>query len=275
MGRGHSVLKQNPRFILIDCLLMMKKPKFNFGFGIFTIILILINITVFLVTAGYIETDMIPAKGCVEYDSLKYSCYKNQAGAGYFLCPNDIDTGEIKDPIAECRYITEICCVENTSGIMQEYALMPIRVSEKPYVLLTSIFLHSNKAHLIGNMIFLFILGCILESSVGSRKFLLIYFLSGIFAGIFIIFASSLGFMDPGTLVAGSSGAIFGVLTALIIMRPLQMIILFGIVYFVVNLGFIILEVSGEGVSDIAHIGGAFGGIISGLWLKQNKKDNY
>jgi len=114
----------------------MKKPEFNFGLGMCTVILVSINITIFLITAGYIETDVIPTGGCIKYDSDTYSCYVNQAGSGYFLCSNEINPEEIKDPMEECKYITKICCVGNTSGIMQGYALMPIRVSSKPHTLL-------------------------------------------------------------------------------------------------------------------------------------------
>jgi len=118
-------------------------------------------------------------------------------------------------------------------------------------------------------MIFLFILGCILESSIGSRNFLLIYFLSGVFAGIFTIIAASFGIIESTALIAGSSGAIFGVLAATITIRPILMIILFAALYFVVKIGFIILDIGGEDISQIVHIGGAFSGLILGLLMRK------
>lgn len=77
--------------------------------------------------------------------------------------------------------------------------------------LLTSMFFHFDFAHLGYNMVFLLIFGSRCEGILGSERFLLIYFASGL--------ASSLSvFLYPeGSNLAGASGAIFGVLGSVLV----------------------------------------------------------
>ena len=82
---------------------------------------------------------------------------------------------------------------------------------------LSAIFLHGGLSHIVYNMFALILFGLILEKLIGSRKFLLIFLLSGIVANIIGVFfyTSSLG----------ASGAIMGIIGALTIRKPLMVVV--------------------------------------------------
>ena len=82
------------------------------------------------------------------------------------------------------------------------------------YRLLTSMFLHANSTHLVNNMLILFLIGSRLEKVVGKVRVLLVYFLSGILAGMV-----SMGYnmwQDRLVMAVGASGAVFGLVGALV-----------------------------------------------------------
>ncbi len=83
------------------------------------------------------------------------------------------------------------------------------------YRLLTAMFIHFGFDHLLSNMICLFVLGPEVEKIYGKIRYLLIYLISGIGAGV----VSSLYYMNEGKLVysAGASGAIYGIIGAMLV----------------------------------------------------------
>jgi membrane associated rhomboid family serine protease len=82
--------------------------------------------------------------------------------------------------------------------------------------LLTSIFLHGGRMHLIGNMLFLWVFGDNIEARIWSVRFFLFYLLGGIVAGLV-----HAGFNPSSTIPAvGASGAIAAVLGAYLMMFP-------------------------------------------------------
>ena len=76
------------------------------------------------------------------------------------------------------------------------------------YRMVTSGFLHANLFHIGFNMLLLFMLGRLLEPSLGTPRFLLLYFAS--------LLCGSFGalLMDPNALTVGASGAVFGLFGA-------------------------------------------------------------
>ena len=80
----------------------------------------------------------------------------------------------------------------------------------------TAMFVHGGLAHLIGNMLFLWIFGDNVEDRLGHGRFLLFYVLCG-FAAAFAQVA-----LDPTSLVpmVGASGAIAGVMGAYLVLYP-------------------------------------------------------
>ena len=75
-------------------------------------------------------------------------------------------------------------------------------------------FLHASLLHLAFNMLVLYWLGTIVEHALGSWRFLLLYFVSGI-AGS----AGALVFSNPTAVTVGASGAIYGIMGALLVLE--------------------------------------------------------
>lgn len=92
----------------------------------------------------------------------------------------------------------------------------------------TYLFLHGGLWHLILNMLGLFFFGPETERTIGTRRFLALYFACGILAGLGWILISS----TPASRCLGASGAIFGVLGAfagLFPQRPVTLLVFFVI----------------------------------------------
>ena len=135
-----------------------------------------------------------------------------------------------------------------------------ITVLHQYYRLLTAGFLHDGILHIAFNMWFLYILGPMLENAIGRLNFAFVYFAS-LLAGSF----GSLLF-QPDVPTVGASGALFGVLGALIVVAYFRRISIWqsglGLIL-VINIVFSLT------VSDISiggHLGGLVGGAICG-WL--------
>jgi membrane associated rhomboid family serine protease len=135
-------------------------------------------------------------------------------------------------------------------------------------------FLHANPTHLIGNLIFLFIFGRVVERRFGFFKFLLIYFCAAITSDLI----AGLVFGQGGI---GASGAIAGLIAAAIIIAPFYLTyVVFGIPLPIVVLGWIavfadvtglIAPIPGDNVGHIAHLAGFFA--ITILVFIFNRKD--
>src|SRR3989344_8970660 len=101
--------------------------------------------------------------------------------------------------------ITGIYFIQILSPAFTEaFVLESSDIASRPWILFTSMFLHGSIVHLLSNMFALFLFGLILEKEIGTKKFLLIYAITGIFAG----YVASMFY--PSSL--GASGAIFGVM---------------------------------------------------------------
>lgn len=87
-----------------------------------------------------------------------------------------------------------------------KYGLIPAKI--KPIDFITSQFLHGSFMHLLGNMIFLFIIGFSIEIAIGRTMYILFYLLSGMAGGVFFCILN-LGSELP---MVGASGAISGLM---------------------------------------------------------------
>ena len=141
-------------------------------------------------------------------------------------------------------------------------SMIPVAVIRGGWIwqFVTYMFVHDPRSisHLLFNMFALFIFGNQVERHMGSREFLLYYFVSGILAGIF----SFLAYLFTGyfwVTLMGASGAIFAVQLAFAVFFPNSVVYLWGILPLrapVMVLGFtaleIILMITGLG-GNVAH----------------------
>jgi membrane associated rhomboid family serine protease len=124
-----------------------------------------------------------------------------------------------------------------------------VAVNDEWYRLLTSVFLHGGWLHLLFNMYVLFVLGPPLERLLGHVRFLALYLIAGIGGAV-----ASFTFSTINTVSVGASGAIFGLMGALVVAgRHLkaditQVLVLIGIN---VVIGFV-----APGIDWRAHLGG-------------------
>jgi len=111
--------------------------------------------------------------------------------------------------------------VEGTT-LLQFGAMEPTHVWAGEYWrLVTPMFLHVGWIHLAMNTYFGFGLCAAIERALGSRRFLVVYFASGAAAGCGSAFVAWL--LQDGRQSAGASGAIFGILGALLAIRYHQL----------------------------------------------------
>jgi len=85
-----------------------------------------------------------------------------------------------------------------------------------PITWFTSMCMHGDVFHLLGNMIFLALLGWIVEGKIGWWRFLIVYFVAGVSTGALIQIMMIFG---NGTAL-GASGAIFGLLAIAMVWAP-------------------------------------------------------
>jgi membrane associated rhomboid family serine protease len=127
--------------------------------------------------------------------------------------------------------------------------------------LISGAFLHENIAHIGFNMYLLYLLGLMLEPSIGSVRFAAIYLtalLAGSFGALFATAAPSLG----------ASGAVFGLMGAAVVELRARRISVMesgigGLI--LINL---VLSFSLANISVGAHIGGLVGGVLAGLAIR-------
>jgi membrane associated rhomboid family serine protease len=160
----------------------------------------------------------------------------------------------------------------------QRCALYPGTPSPFWITLFSSIFLHAGWAHILGNMVFLYVFGIHVERSMGALRYLVFYLLCGLGANALEI-AFSVGSNLPGL---GASGAISGVLAAYLLLYPgshVRTLIGFGFfffparfpawifigVWFAMQLIYGLASISAVnagGVAYSAHVGGFITGLL-------------
>lgn len=134
----------------------------------------------------------------------------------------------------------------------------------EPWRMLTAVFAHGGFIHLALNMLALWMLGQSLEPMLGRVRFLALYLISGLGGSV------AVAILDPGTATVGASGAIFGLMAALLIIgrhigaNVTGILVILGINFV---LGFFI-----GGIAWQAHLGGAIVGALVALILTRTRR---
>lgn len=128
----------------------------------------------------------------------------------------------------------------------------------QPWRLITGMFLHAGFWHIGLNMLALWMIGRILEPMLGHGRFLALYLISGVGGFVFV---SLIAFSTP---VVGASGAIFGLLGALLVIGRHIGADLTGILI-VLGINLVIGFLPGFQISWQAHVGGLLAGALVGF----------
>lgn len=135
--------------------------------------------------------------------------------------------------------------------VTEAYGMWPVGIAldGQWYRLLSAAFLHGSILHVLFNMYVLFALGPTLERVLGHARFLLLYILAALGGSV-----ASYAFSDLRTLSVGASGAIFGLMGALVVAgRRLR----YDITQVLVLLGInVVIGFLAPGVDWRAHLGG-------------------
>jgi membrane associated rhomboid family serine protease len=184
--------------------------------------------------------------------------------------------------------VTVSLIVANILVFLHEISLDPYSLHDfmnvyslRPYYfhfanVFTSMFLHANWLHVLGNMLFLWVFGDNVEDILGHGKFLVFYLLCGMAAAFTQVY------MDPLSRVpmVGASGAIAGVMGAYLVKFPRSRVEMLFFVFFIFRFdvpawgmlaywfvlqlfgGFgSITETAQGGTAFFAHVGGFVAGI--------------
>jgi len=167
-------------------------------------------------------------------------------------------------------------------------ALQPSSFLERPWTILTSMFMHSPSglSHIFVNMISLMFLGGFVEKLIGKKRFLWLYLGSGLLAGLFFVVLSRLfGVIplgeiligSPTTIAVGASGAIFGLGGLLAVLTPRLPVLVFFILpmpmwiamVFLMGVLWALSLSLGLPIGNTAHLGGLLVGLGYGFYLKK------
>jgi membrane associated rhomboid family serine protease len=152
-----------------------------------------------------------------------------------------------------------------TQGLLFNGAnFAPLSLDHEWYRTFTHMFLHGNLMHLLFNMYALVAIGSEVEAVAGTRRFLWVYFLSGLTGSI-----ASLQF-NLFTIGVGASGAIFGLFGFALVLQIIEgrrqdraiapILVNFGI-FLLIN----VLFAKALNADNAAHMGGLAGGLLMGI----------
>ena len=182
-------------------------------------------------------------------------------------------------PVTACLLVAIVACfgLELASGgstngltLLRLGANSPALIAQGEYWrLVASMFLHIGFIHLLVNGWALYPLGTLFEIWLGSGRLLLVYFAAGIAGSLASAYLSSVD------LSAGASGAIFGVMGALIafllrrrrVLNPAGRSILSQLALWAgIN---VVLGFTTTGIDNYAHLGGCATGFLLGLTFRE------
>lgn len=170
------------------------------------------------------------------------------------------------------------------AGLSFRSIYLTIDYSPQIYTIFTSMFIHAGFAHIFGNMIVFFFIGTALEERIGGKKFIIIYLLSGICGAL------AHSFTDLGSSIplVGASGAIFGIMGALVFAYPRDEVVMpiplgffmilrrvkvvYAVLLFAVLETIIVFLDVQDQTAHFAHLGGLIGGFILAAILLKGRK---
>ncbi len=276
-----------------------------------TLLLISVNILVFAFFQGQDQVREDDAfryyysSGLAELEIPRYIQYLNKTNARHLnigpvielnlneqktFYQHQLRNGHYQTALASAQIITpEDADYAHWQGLRRGFDkrlqnIFSYRYALKPYLhqplnIFSSLFLHADASHLLGNMVFLLLFGFILELSLGGGLLLLVFISCGVSANLISIAITP----NSGQWILGASGAITGLAGLYAILYGMRKIRFFYSLIFYFDYvrapAIIMLPVwllyelaynliAPNSISTITHIGGLLAGVIIGLIIK-------
>lgn len=170
------------------------------------------------------------------------------------------------------------------AGMLSHYCELSLSGLKSGYVwqLLTFQFMHANVAHLLGNSLLIFFFGRAVESTLGGRRFLMVYFASGVIGGL-VQLLYFLATSENGAVMGASAGGtgLLGAFCMLSWDEPFNLLVFYiipvamrGKTLFWISLAMVLLYMLApqSNIANAAHLGGLLAGffyvrqIFQGRW---------
>ena len=226
------------------------------------------NSTAFPGSIGYLDPSDTTTQGYLLSMLIVDGPFLQQLEAGKIINPSDPGYNEWRSQRVQFEAIL------NRSV---EFRFSQINIHPSLLTLLSAMFIHADVSHLLGNMVFLFLFGFVVEITLGRTLYLFAYLLSGLTSGLFYLA------LEPNSafLAMGASGAISGLAGMYTVLFGLRKIRFFYTLLFYFNYirapAIILLPVwlgyelfnqlfSDDNVNNISHIGGLLCGALI-AWL--------
>lgn len=151
--------------------------------------------------------------------------------------------------------------------------LIPYYFTDRPWTIITNMFIHAGFMHIIANMITLYFFGSFLARMVGNGRLVLVYFIGGIVGNFLYLLLG-----DTLSIVIGASGAVYAIAGALVVMMPKLTVRLYFFIpmpLWVVVLIFFVVFSFIPGVAWQAHFGGLAVGLIAGYFFRRRLRSYY
>ncbi len=159
------------------------------------------------------------------------------------------------------------------SGLIANLGVVPALFTERPWTVLTAMFVHIGFLHILFNMITLYFFGRAIYQLVGSNKFLLVYFVGGIVGNLLYVLLGK-----DYSIAIGASGAVYALAGALVVMMPRLPVRVYFIIpmpLWAVVLIFFVVWSFIPGVAWQAHIGGLVVGLVAGYFFRRKTRYIY
>jgi rhomboid-like protein len=186
-------------------------------------------------------------------------------------------------------FVANIALLRYDISLFQWFNLSYFETSSfKPFQIITHMFMHADMRHLLINMFGLWMFGTVLERMLGPKRFLILYFASGLFGSIlqtaFFYYDVQMNVMNAVPALLGASGAVSGIFAAFATLEPNRQVLLFFVVpvkvkfmaYFLVVYSvfshFFVLD----NIAHMAHLGGMIAAFaLVKYWNKTNRTSFY
>jgi len=180
-------------------------------------------------------------------------------------------------------FIAQLVGEANNVPVTDALLLKPASIlkGQELWGLFTNMFIHGSFFHILLNALAFFTFGISLERIIGGKNLLALFLAAGLFASVFYVITSAflLGSLTPAL---GASGAVFGVIGAMIVLRPhtkvFMMFIPVPVDLWIAGIFFVAIMVlwfsagGASGVAENAHMGGLIVGLVFGLFFKNKEK---